>query len=84
MGALFGPKRSKTGLDEESATIKPPLRQRKFGSDYAGLGTDPNTPKYELAKANYSNNPKPSFTAAAPRAPSSVARGKLLRRANSK
>ena len=38
VGALFVPKRGKTGPDEESAAGKPPLRRRIFGSGYAGLG----------------------------------------------
>ena len=41
VGALFGPKRSKTGPDEESAAGKPPLRRRNFGSGYARLGALP-------------------------------------------
>ena len=40
VGALFGPKQIKTGPDEEPAAVEPPLRQRIFGSGYAGLGEE--------------------------------------------
>ena len=38
MGALFGPKRSRIGPGEDAGSGKLPLRRRKIGSGYAGLG----------------------------------------------